>query len=147
MVVAWRELVALCDGDEAAATQVWRLQERCAAVTKLKRPDPATAEGRARLRTIWWPNLKLILADADNDPAAAEAAMQEAVGIMDGRERPLNIVSPQSIVNVTLSVLARRRRGGDRPQRPALAGGATQPKGFAGIEAYIERRGGSIRGN
>jgi hypothetical protein len=147
MIVAWGELVTLCAGDETQATAVWRLQERFAAVTKLKRPDPATADGRARLRTIWWPNLKLILADADNDPAAAEAAMQEAVGRMDNREQPLNVVSPQSIVKVTQGVLARQRRGGDTPQRPAFAGGATQPKGFAGIDAYIERRGGRIHGN
>ena len=139
MVAAWRELVVLCEGDEARATQVWRLQERFAAVTRLKRPDPETDAGRAKLRRDWWPNLLLVLADADGDMTAAEAAMQEAFQSMVGREEPLNVVSPKSIVNVTSGVLARQRRGD-------VARTASRPKGFAGIDAYLERRGGQ-RGN
>lgn len=135
VVAAWRELAALCDGDEAKATQIWRLQERFAAVTKLKRPDPETEAGRAKLRRDWWPNLILILADADGDLEAAEAAMQEAFGTMVNRAEPLNVVSPRSLVNVTSGVLARRRRG-DQP--PALV---QRPKGMAGIDAYAKRRG------
>ena len=120
---------------------MWRLQERFAAVTRLKRPDPTTPAGRATLRSIWWPNLRQTLTDADGDPAAAEEAMQEAFASMTERERPLNVVSPRSIVNVTAGVLARRRRGHTGPQLPAA-----RPKGFAGIDAYVERRGGA-RGN
>ena len=153
MAIAWRELVALCDGDEVQATAVWRLQERFAAVTRLKRPDPMTAAGRAALRSIWWPNLRQTLTDADGDPAAAEAAMQEAVASMVERERPLNVASPQSIVKVAASVLARQRRGSGRTaangcQRSDGGQGApARPKGFAGIDAYVERRGGNVRGN
>ena len=143
VVIAWRELVALCDGDEAEATAVWRLQERFAVVTRLKRPDPATAAGRATLRSVWWPHLRQTLTDAEGDPAAAEAAMQEAVALMVEREQPLNVVSPRSIVNVAASVLARQRRGNSGPRVQAQA---ARPKGFAGIDAYVERRGGA-RGN
>ena len=136
VVVAWRELVALCQGDEKKATAVWRLQERFAAVTKLKRPDPATEAGRAKLRRDWWPNLILVLADADGASAAAEAAMLEAVESMVQREKPLHVVSPRSIVNVTAGVLAGWRRGEERPRTlPA------RPRGLAGIDAYLERRG------
>jgi hypothetical protein len=143
VVIAWRELVALCDGDEAEATAVWRLQERFAVVTRLKRPDPATAAGRATLRSVWWPHLRQTLTDAEGDPAAAEGAMQEAVALMVEREQPLNVVSPRSIVNVAASVLARQRRGNSGPRVQAQA---ARPKGFAGIDAYVERRGGA-RGN
>lgn len=135
MTAAWRELTAVCAGDEGKAMQVWRLQEKFAAVTKLKRPDPATAAGRAKLARDWWPNLLLVLNEADGDPVVAEAAMQEAFGSMTNRPEPLNVVSPRSIVNVTSGVLARRRRGDQPPVQ------AQRPKGMAGIDAYAQRRG------
>ena len=69
--------------------------------------------------------------------------MQEAVALMVEREQPLNVVSPRSIVNVAASVLARQRRGNSGPRVQAQA---ARPKGFAGIDAYVERRGGA-RGN
>jgi hypothetical protein len=79
--------------------------------------------------------------------------MQEAVASMVERERPLNVASPQSIVKVAASVLARQRRGSGRTaangcQRSDGGQGApARPKGFAGIDAYVERRGGNVRGN
>jgi len=134
-VAGWRGLVATCGGDETAALAIWKLQERFAAVTKLKRPDPATVEGRAVLARDWWPNLKLTLEQADGDPEAAEAALAEAFARMVQRPQPLNVSSPRSVVNVAASVLAGKRRGAP----PAALG--QRPKGMAGIDAYAVRRG------
>lgn len=134
---AWRALVALCNGEEATASAVWQLQEKFAAVTQLKRPNPATPEGRTKLEREWWPHLLQVLAEADNNVEAAEAAVQEAVRVMVQRDRPLNVVAPRSIVNVAAGVLAGRRRG-DSGRSVALQ---QRPKGMGGIDAYADRRG------
>lgn len=135
VVSAWRLLVNLCGGNEAVATDVWRLQEKFTMVTRLKRPDPATDAGREKLVSEWWPHLRQVLAEADNDLAVAEAAMQEAFQSMTERPKPLTVSGPRSIVNVTNAVLAGKRRG------PNVGAGKQRPKGFAGLEAYASRRG------
>lgn len=137
VIAAWRELVNLCEGDESQASGVWRLQEKFATVTRLKRPNPATAEGLAKLKREWWPHLRQVLEDADWDAEAAESAMQEAVRSMVQREKPLNVVAPRSIVNVTAGVLAGKRRGAGGRQDGLMQ----QPKGMTGIDSYLERRG------
>lgn len=134
---AWRALIKLCEGEETTAAAVWRLQEKFAVVTQLKRPNPATPEGRAKLEREWWPHLLQVLAEADNNVEAAEAAVQEAVRVMVQRDRPLNVVAPRSIVNVAAGVLAGRRRG-DSSRGAALQ---QRPKGMGGIDAYADRRG------
>ncbi len=131
---SWHALVNFCDGDEERAGAVWRLSDKFAAVTQLRQPSPATADGCAALVRDWWPNLKLVLEQADGDPEAAEAALTEAVQSMDSRRPRLNVSSPRSVVNVATSVLAGRRRG-------ATVTPAARPRGMAGIEAYATRRG------
>ena len=128
------------DPHEELATDVWRLQEKFAAVTQLKRPDPVDRRGRAQLEREWWPHLRQVLADADDNLEAAEAAMQEAFQSMVQRPVPLNVVGPRSIVNVAAGVLAGKRRGAER------RGSQQQPKGMSGIDAYTTRRG-MNRGN
>ena len=140
VVEAWQSLLELCDGNEELATDVWRLQEKFAAVTQLKRPDPVDRRGRAQLEREWWPHLRQVLADADDNLEAAEAAMQEAFQSMVQRPVPLNVVGPRSIVNVAAGVLAGKRRGAER------RGSQQQPKGMSGIDAYTTRRG-MNRGN
>lgn len=137
MIAAWAELVTFCEGDEARARAVWRLQEQFVAVTRLKRPDPGTAAGLVKLKGEWWPHLLQVLADADWDGEAAETAMQEAVRSMVQRAEPLNVVAPRSIVKVTGGVLAGRRRG----MAGAPDGARVRPKGLSGIDSYVERRG------
>lgn len=133
---AWAALVKLCEGSAERAAQVWRLQQRFAAVTQLKQPDARTAQGRQKLLNEWWPNFLQVLSEADGDPQTAEEAIQEAFNKMTQRERPLNVVGPRSIVNVAAGVIAGRRRR-------AAAGVALQqrPKGLTGIDAYEQRRG------
>lgn len=116
---------------------MWRLQEKFAAVTRLKRPDPGTAAGLAKLKGEWWPHLLHVLEDADWDAETAETAMQEAVRSMLQRAEPLNVVAPRSIVKVTGSVLAGRRRGA----AGAPDGAKSRPRGLSGIDSYVERRG------
>ncbi len=135
VVEAWNSLLELCQGDEESAADVWRLQEKFATVTQLKRPDPATPRGRAQLEREWWPQLRQVLADADDNLEAAEAAMQEAFRSMVQRPQPLNVVGPRSIVNVAAGVLAGKRRGTEGQ------GVRRQPKGVSGIDAYAVRRG------
>lgn len=137
VVEAWLALVDLCAGNEKEAEAVWRLQEKFAAVTQLKRPDPATGEGRAKLLREWWPQLRQVLEDADNNHEAAEAAIEEAFNSMTQRPAPLNVVGPRSIVGVAASVLAGKRRG-DKAQARGLV---QRPKGMTGIDAYAGRRG------
>lgn len=137
VVEAWGELVKLCEGNEGQALAVWRLQEKFVTVTRLKRPNPATAEGLAKLKGEWWPHLRHVLEDADWDAEAAETAMQEAVRSMVQRPEPLNVVAPRSIVKVAESVLARQRRGA----AGAPDGVKQRPKGLSGIDSYLERRG------
>ena len=137
VIAAWRVLVDLCGGDEPQALAVWRLQEKFATVTRLKRPNPGTPEGLAKLKGEWWPHLRQVLEDAEWDAEAAESAMQEAVRSMVQREKPLNVVAPRSIVNVTAGVLAGKRRGAaGKPD-----GAMQRPKGMTGIDSYLERRG------
>ena len=94
-----------------------------------------TAEGQGALARDWWPNLRLVLQQAEGDPEAAEAALAEAFESMVRRPQPLNVSSPRSVVNVAASVLAGKRRGAGPPTL------AQRPKGMAGIEAYAARRG------
>ena len=136
VIAGWRMLVNLCEG-ESQALAVWQLQEKFATVTRLKRPNPATPEGLAKLKSEWWPHLRQVLEDADWDTEAAELAMQEAVRSMVQREKPLNVVAPRSIVNVTAGVLAGKRRGAAGKQD----GVKQRPKGLTGIDSYLERRG------
>jgi hypothetical protein len=137
VVAAWRELVNLCEGDESQATAVWLLQEKFATVTRLKRPNPSTPQGLAKLKGEWWPHLRQVLEEAEWDTETAASAMQEAVRSMVQREKPLNVVAPRSIVNVTAGVLAGKRRGAAGKQD----GLKQRPKGLTGIDSYLERRG------
>lgn len=146
VVETWRALVEVCEGDESLATAVWRLQAKLAALTQLRLPDPATARGRERLRGEWWPHLLQMLEEAGGDAALAEEAIGEAFRLMTEREKPLNVVGPRSLVNVVAGVIAGQRRGGDGRQRAAEVGVSASPKGFAGIDAFLERLGGQ-RGN
>jgi hypothetical protein len=136
-------LVEVCEGDESLATAVWRLQVRFAALTQLRLPDPATVRGRERLRGEWWPHLLQMLEEAGGDPALAEEAIGEAFRSMTEREKPLNVVGPRSVANMTSGMLARQRRGGDGRQRAAQAGAPASPKGFAGIDDFLGRMRGS----
>lgn len=136
VIEGWLALVRLCNGAEARAEAVLRLQKRFADMTQLKQPDARTDRGREKLLQEWWPYLLQVLAEADDDLATAEAAIQEAFRSMTQRETPLNVVGPRSIVKVAAGVIAGRRRGASTG-----AGLQQRPKGLTGIDAYVERRG------